>query len=189
VSLSRLARIVAASAVALTSLAACSAINPITTQFEYAASDGLQVRVDGVLGQNLLMVTSAAGEPAMLAGSLTNESAADVSLTIILADGTETVVNVPGQSSVFLGPGQDQELVTGTASAGPGRIELVNFRTDNSGTIAREVPVVDGTLAEYAALLEGIPSPEPSPSPSPSVTPTLEPSASPEPTASPEATD
>ena len=80
-----LARI-AAVAVAAVVLAACSAINPITTQDKYQSSDGATVPIgDTARGINLLVVTTAVGEPAVLTGSIRNDAAEDLDLFALRA--------------------------------------------------------------------------------------------------------
>lgn len=142
-------------AVALTG---CSAINPITTQFDYAASDGAQVAVGDVFAHNLLAITAAEGEPVMLSGSVSNGGGEDVTLDISLDGTTSTQVAVPAGGTVFLGSGEGQALVTATATAQPGLLTTVVFVSEAEGSITRQIPTVDGTLSEYAALLEDIPA-------------------------------
>lgn len=183
-SLTRLARMVAVSTVALMSLAACSAISPITTQFQYSASDGLPVDLGVVQGHNLLLVTEGAGQPAILLGSFTNAGDQDVRVTISLSADEAQQVWVPAGGLKLLIPEEEITRVSGIATAAPGLVAPVAFTTDSVGTITLQVPVMDGTLPEYRDLIDAIPSPEPSPTPSPSPEPSASPS--PEPSVSPE---
>ena len=163
-----LARI-AAVAVAAVVLAACSAINPITTQDKYQSSDGATVPIgDTARGINLLVVTTAVGEPAVLTGSIRNDAAEDLEVVISI-DGTNQVkVAVPAASTIQLGTGEGQQLVVGTAPVAPGLIAEVFFATADLGSFQAPVPVVDGTHDPYKDTVDSIPgvtSPAPSASP------------------------
>jgi hypothetical protein len=160
---------VAAVAVAAIALSACSAINPITTQKHYQASDGVQVTItDDVRAINLLVMTTAKDAPAVLTGSLYNSGSEDVTITLSI-DGTIAVnVDVPADATVQLGTGDDQSLVQGASPAAPGGLADVWFGNAEVGSFQEEVPVVDGTLAPYQDIIDTIPAlPSPSASPSP----------------------
>lgn len=168
-----LARI-AVVAIAAVTLAACSAINPITTSEDYQASDGVTVPIgDSTKGINLLVVTTAKDAPAVLTGSLHNSSTEDVTVTLSIDGAIATNVTVPGRSTVSLGTGEGQQLVQGASPAAPGGLAPVWFATEIDGSQQSDVPVVDGTLAEYQSIVDSIP-PLPEPSATPSPTPTEE---------------
>lgn len=172
-----LARVVAV-AVAVVALSACSAINPITTNKEYQASDGIRVDLgEDVEGINMLVVTTAKDAPAVLTGSIHNASAEAVTVTLSI-DGTIAAnVEVAPNSTAVVGTGEGQTLVQGVSPAAPGGLAPVWFGTEELGATQVQVPVVDGTLAPYDQIVDSIPplpaaSPSASPSPSPSVSPT-----------------
>lgn len=181
----RLARLATVAAIAVASVTACSAINPITTQFQYSASDGLPVDLGEVQGHNLLLVAEGEGEPAILLGSFTNAGIEDITVTIAFATGEERELLVPAGGLVLLIPDDEDTRVTGTATAAPGLAAPMVFTAESAGAVPLQVPVMDGTLPEYRQLIDLIPSPEPSPEPSPSVSPSPDPSASPEPSPAP----
>lgn len=138
--------------VALT-LAGCSYVNPITTQQNYAPSDGFQAQLGDVAGLNLLVVTTAEGEDAVLIGTLVNEGGEDATVELSFdAGATFTDVDVAAGASVPLGP--EGELVEGTALAAPGRLTTLQLGSGGTAAVQVDVPVVDGTLDEYAAILE-----------------------------------
>lgn len=144
----------AASALTFAALAGCSAINPITTKLAYDPSDGVSVEVGGVTGYNLMVVTTGAGEPATLLGSLRNPSGEDVEVAASI-DGTAIVtVTVPAGGTVKLGGDEDDAAVTGTSPVAPGHLAEVTFQTPEAGQVKESVPVLDGTLPEYAHELE-----------------------------------
>jgi hypothetical protein len=140
-------------AIAGIALAGCSAVNPITTTLHYAASDGLQVQIGDARGLNLLVVTTAAGAPAVLTGSVYNPDSTELTLTISIDGKTTTNVTVPAGMTTQLGPEAGQVLVTGAAPVAPGLIAQITISSSVSGSFATPVPVVDGTLPQYQKVL------------------------------------
>jgi hypothetical protein len=149
---------IAALVLAGVALTGCAVLSPITTQEEYAASDGLMVELGPVQGLNLLVVTSAAGEPGVLIGSLSNTSPTeDVAVEVILGDSGVVTIEIPAASVVQLGVlGENQVAVVGTSAQAPGGIDNVRFSTAQTGSLSSPVPVVDGTLPEYASTLDAL---------------------------------
>jgi len=162
---------IAALAVVAIALTGCSAINPITTDRQYAPSDGIDVPIgDSAKAINLLVVTTAKDAPAVLTGSLYNEAHEDVVVTLSI-DGTIAAnVTVPADAAVQLGTGDHQTLVQGASPAAPGGMAPVWIGTEDTGALQVDVPIVDGTFAEYQGIVDSIP-------PLPSATPSPEPSA------------
>lgn len=150
-------RIAAVAAAALL-MAGCSTINPITTTQEYEPSDGFSVDIgDNAEASNLLVITSGVGEPAILTGSVYNGNTEDLDVSFSVDGETFTDITVPGNGTAILGP--DNEVVTGTATAAPGMIAEVLVNSEFTGQFTTPVPVMDGTLPEYAPVLEAIPAP------------------------------
>ena len=145
------ARLVSVAAIAVVA-AGCSAINPIITQEEYDASDGVSVEIGDVRGLNLLVITEAEGAPASLIGAFTNPGDEAVEVAVSLDGETIAMVEVPARGTVRLGAEGDTQ-VTGTSTAAPGRSHEITLQTDAAGQIVEEVPVFDGTLPEYAGEL------------------------------------
>ncbi|MGC4174435.1 hypothetical protein [Demequina sp.] len=166
-------------AVAVAALSACSAINPITSQNEYQASDGFTVDLgDDARVINVLVMTTAKDAPAVMTGSIYNGGTEELEVTLSIDGTLATNVEVPAKSTVVLGTGEGQELVQGASPAAPGGLATVWFGTEDAGAIEAQVPVVDGTIDPYQNVIDSIPPlPEPSASPEPSTSP--EPSASP----------
>lgn len=146
-------------AVAL-AVAGCS---PITTQQPYNASDGVRAELgEQISADNLLIVTSGEGEPGVLLGGLSNRSdaAADVTLTI----GTESIdVSLePGQTTLLGAPNAPtsptlavRDVEIAAVPAAPGATTEVELSTPESGAVTVPVPVLDGTLSQYASLIPG----------------------------------
>lgn len=150
------ASIAAVAVVSAAALTGCSAVNPITTQMQYDASDGISVEVGDVTAYNLLVLTPGAGETGILIGTLQNTGSEDVSLSVSL-DGSEIVtVDVPAGGTVKLGGDQGETAVTGTVAATPGLVTDVTFQSDAAGQSVESLPVLDGTLPEYEHELSKI---------------------------------
>jgi hypothetical protein len=164
------ARVAVVVAVAV-ALSACSAINPITTQKEYQASDGIDVALnDNAEVINLLVVTTAKGAPAVLTGSVYNGGVEDLTVTLSIDGTLAQNVKVAPKSTVKLGTGEGEELVQGASPAAPGGLAPVWIGTEELGATQAQTPVVDGTLAPYNQIVDSIPplpveTPTPSPSP------------------------
>ncbi|WP_084075160.1 hypothetical protein [Demequina sp. NBRC 110052] len=148
------ARIVASAVLAL-ALTGCSFAADITTSDPYAASDGIQVDLDGVKAENLLVISSAEGEPAALIGSFINTSSEDATLTVTLGS-DQTAFEVAAGEVVALGTGEGQTEVVGTSPAAPGLIAQITIDAPRTGAQSVDVPVMDGTLEEYAPILDSL---------------------------------
>ena len=144
---------VAGLAAALT-LTGCSATNDITSEQEYNSSDGVGARVGDIKAINFLIVSAASGEPGALLGALENKGTDDETVTVTLGtDGHE--VDVPAGQTVLLGaPGgssnENEEIIFDTVPVPPGAVAKVVVATESAGSVELDVPVVDGSLPEYA---------------------------------------
>ncbi|WP_084079088.1 hypothetical protein [Demequina sp. NBRC 110057] len=146
----------AAASLAAVALAGCSYVNPITTHKNYSASDGTQLVVGDVSALNLILITEDSGSPATLIGTLVNDTDEDIALDISIDGETTTSVTLEADSTVKLGPEGDDTEVSGTATAAPGHIVDVAFVANTTDVESVEVPVLDGTLPEYAETLAAI---------------------------------
>ncbi|QHT58034.1 hypothetical protein GXP71_19395 [Cellulomonas sp. H30R-01] len=181
----RLLAIAGATAAAL-ALAGCSATNPITTQDEYAASDGVRVTVGEIRGDNLMVLSDGDGAPGVLHGGLVNDGSEDERVTFTFEGSEPTTVDVPAGATVLLDgtDGDDRaDVRLAAVETIPGGLVSLTLGTDTWGASTFDVPVLDGTLPEYAGLV-----PTPTPTATPTPTPTATETASAEPTPSPTAT-
>jgi hypothetical protein len=158
----RAAALAAGVAVVGLALAGCSATNQITTENPYSASDGVRVVVGDVRGSNLLVISSAKGEPGTLIGGLVNDGDEPRTVTVAAGDDS-TDVELGPKETVLLGGGDVPE--DGTAdvlfeavSVPPGAVLQVTISTPEDGSVTANVPVLDGSLPEYATL---VPTPSP----------------------------
>ena len=135
----------AAAALSLAVAAGLAACSPLTTDRPYAASDGVRVVVgEGVHVENLLVLTSAEGAPGALQGGLVNDGASDVTIAI------DTLrFDVPARTTVLLGGDSGEEATLAAVAAAPGDVLRLAVGTPDDATEV-PVPVLDGTLSEYA---------------------------------------
>lgn len=174
------ARPVVVGAVALVAaavLSGCSATNEITTEMAYAASDGVRATLGDLTAENLMLVAAAADSPAALQGALTNRG--DDNLVVMLElDGSSERVSVTAGETVLLGGANGEEVVLDTPGA-PGSTVEMTLSTTDAGEITVPVPVLDGTLPEYADLVPEevvvIPEPEVTEPAEPAATESAEP--------------
>lgn len=151
------ARVAALAVLGVLALAGCSFVNPIITQKPYAPADGLQAQIGEVHASNLIIVTTAEGDPGSLVGSLYNagDTAADI---VFSFDGSSfNSVTVPATSLVSLSIDGDATVVQPTP-ANPGRIANVTIQSDATGYMTTPVPVVDDSQAEFIPEFESLAS-------------------------------
>ncbi len=147
------------------SLAGCSSMSPITSLHPYSPSDGVRVSIGSDLtGENLLVVTTAKGEPGALIGALTNKGADDESVTLAADGASDAMVEVPAGTTVLFGSKADAPLELDKVSVAPGAVLPVTISTPSAGIEHLSLPVLDGTLPQYASL---VPTPTPTLSPTP----------------------
>ena len=142
-------------------LAGCSATNPITTAVDYEASDGAGTTLGDVRVLNMLVVTEDLGAPGVLSGALANGSGEDEDVTLAVGDAAPVRVTVPAQGTVLIGAAQAPQRYTAVdvplaeVDARPGGMTTLTIATGSNGTVDLQIPVLDGALPEYAALLPG----------------------------------
>ena len=150
----KLVRIAAATAL-VAALTGCSATNPILTQHVYAASDGARITLgESIEAENFLVLTDEAGAPGALIGALTNRGSQDTVVTIEIAGaGRHEVPVAAGDSVRFTG---EDILRFDAVDVPPGDNAPITLSTGADGAKSVTVPVLDGTLPEYAEVLAGL---------------------------------
>ena len=142
-------------------LTACS---PITTQEPYAPSDGVQVELESqITGQNLMILTAAAGEPGVLLGALTNNTESATSVTVEVGSTLVTLPISARQTMLLSAPDAVPtatlgvvDVVLAAVEDPPGSVADVRVSTPESGSVTVAVPVLDGTLDPYDDVLRDI---------------------------------
>ena len=140
-------------ALALT-VAALAACSPITTSNPYAPSDGVRVDVSGaVTGENVLIVSEAEGSAGAVHGALTNRTEEARAVTVSLDGAALTIVQLEAGETVTIGSEDGPQIEIDAVPAPPGALTDLDFSTAEEGSVTVGVPVLDGTLPEYADLL------------------------------------
>lgn len=135
-------------------LAGCSVTNPMTTQNNYDASDGVSVELGDLTLRNLLVLTSAEGAPGTVLGALTNDGSDAARVSIAVAgEQAGRPVPVDGRATVVVGPESEATVDVDAVPAAPGDFLELEISSDLGGTSTVQVPVLDGTLPEYADLV------------------------------------
>ena len=161
---------------ALPVLAGCGA-SPVGTGTPDNLSDGVSASVGAIQARNLLLVGSAAGQPALVSGVLLNDTGAAITVSLSTGEAQAVSVDVPAGSSVLLGASTSDPAATpvvGVASnavvqfeslAQPaGALAPLRLSTPGGGTTTVQVPVLPATL-QYATI-----TPNPGAAPTPAVT-------------------
>lgn len=152
-----------ASAVALAaglalSATGCSLIAPVATQKPYAPSDGVDVTVDGADVRNLMLIADESAENFNVVFSGVNTGPGDIPLTINFIDATDATASAefllgPG-STLFGEPeGEEPPQLVPLSDVAPGDTVTAFFQVPGADEVEYEVPVLDGTLAEYEAYV------------------------------------
>ena len=150
---------VAGLAVAVT-LTGCSQTNQITTEKEYNSSDGVGGRVGHIRAINMLVVSEAKGDPGTLLGALQNTGTDDENVALTIGDDSQHVLVPADQTVLISAPGgnsdEDENLVFDPIDVPPGAVIDLKVETKDAGSLTLQVPVLDGSLPEYA---DSVPSP------------------------------
>jgi hypothetical protein len=140
--------------VVVAGVAATAACSPIETDRPYSPSDGLRVDLtDELRGLNLLVVSEDEGEPGALLGAFANDSAADVAFEIAPEDGAPLLIPVGAGETVYLGGDDGFDAQFGRVDAEPGGVLPVTVSVSTGEQATLSLPVLDGTLGEYAPYL------------------------------------
>lgn len=158
-------------------LTACNYISPQRTADMYAASDGVHVTAGQIQVRNAMLLTD--GEDtskASLLASIVNHTNEAASITISIEGGASAEVELPKNESIVKVGTTDGEMIELTgAEFKPGQTIKMTFTPNEGETASIDVPVLDGTLAEYSTLVPTTAaSPSPSASPAATETPATE---------------
>lgn len=132
----------------------CSLIAVQGTAVPYAPSDGIDVNADAVEVRNLMLIISEDAGALNTVFTAVNSSSTPqkLSMTIVTSTNAQTVhtfVIEPGTSK-FGDPSSELDLaISEDPAARAGALATVYFQSGTSSEVRREVPILDGTLAEY----------------------------------------
>jgi len=137
------------------SLSACSLAASITTSNAYEPSDGIGLELGDVSTANFLLVSSGAGEPAALVGTLFNKGDEPARVFITIGGETTDIVVAP-HAVVTLGVGEGERSVLTTSPVAAGGIAELSVQVEGVAPVTSPLPVLDGTLEEYRPVLEAL---------------------------------
>lgn len=155
----KIKQITAFIAIALTAIAlsGCSLNRDVESLRPYAPSDGVLADVQALKARNLLFIKGDS-ERAVLIGSFVNSTAEPVTATIqvITAAGErlEVSFDVAANSKFDLGYNGTNPLAVPISEA-PGSLHSI-FLSAGADPITLQVPVMDGSLAEYRPFVEAL---------------------------------
>lgn len=139
----------------LLSLTGCGYTNPQQTTLQYTASDGIHADVGPVQLRNILIVASDENQPGRVIGAIYNSASEDITVSLNGAGGARAEVDVKMNSSTLLNESTDPVTLS-TAGGIPGSLVDITFTEDGTNTNQTiKVPVLNGTLPEYAPYLPG----------------------------------
>lgn len=159
----RLLALTAGAAVAGVVLAGCSATNPMTTENQYSASDGVRFTLGEVRGTNLLVLSEGKGAIGRLEGALVNDGDEDQVVTLTFGDADPTTLPLGPRETLLLDGSEEDghaNVVITAVEVAPGAVAPLTVKTGTGGSITLDVPVLDGSLPEYASA---VPTPAPTP--------------------------
>lgn len=171
----KLAMATAALGIGLLSVSGCGYINPQQTSVQYSASDGTRTDLGPVQLRNMMIVSDGENKPGRVLGAVYNTSSNDVTLTINGASGSQTQVPVKKNSYVLLNDSTDSATLS-TTGGKPGSLVEVTLSESATNMKAKfNMPVLDGTIADYKKY---IPTPTPTATSSSSASSSASPSSS-----------
>lgn len=134
--------------------AGCSATNPLATTIEYAPSDGVEGRSGDLTLTSVLIVTDEEGAPGNLIARAVNDGNDPIGMVLSGSDEAEFEysLDVAPNDTVDIGP-EGQQVLIDSVDAVPGALVPVTATIDGGEPIELTVPVLDGTLEEYADLV------------------------------------
>lgn len=145
---------VAVAALVLLGTSACNFVAPQATTDSYAPSDGTQATVGDVKVLNALLITEDGAEASLVA-NVVNPTDSRVQLKLQYESGSEDVdkkFTVGAGEMQQLG-GDGMELTLQDIDAKPGDLFPIYLQYGDAEGKQLMVPVLDGTLPEYEALL------------------------------------
>lgn len=172
----RIATSIALAAALAATLVGCSYVTPQASLQPYEPSDGVSASVGDIDVRNA-MILSEDGISGNLVLHAINNGSKDVELTVqyaVAGTKTDITIDVPGDGTADVGYGDDGQVFMNGILEKPGGLLALYFQYGDEIGHQVEVPVLDGSLPQYADLL-----------PTPTPAPTIPPAATPAPTETP----
>ena len=159
----RIAIALAATAITL-GLSACSLTGNVASLDPYSPSDGQQIDLESVKARNFIYLVGDSGR-GFLIGSLVSTSPTDMRVKLQYVDPdtdvrTDVFFDVPAGSKVDFGYNGNPALELPVVEV-PGQTAKFFLLESESISGIIQVPVLDGTLAEYQMLIEQLEAQQP----------------------------
>lgn len=152
----RFAPIFVASALTATALTGCAFTAEIANLQPYDPSDGVAITMDDVAVRNALLITGDGAE-ANLVMTVVNTTGENVDLRVQYgpSDARQTdIIALPAEPELFqVGSDPANQLIISDEGIIAGSLFPVYFQHGDAQGEIIEVPVLDGTLAEYELLV------------------------------------
>lgn len=150
----RIASSVALAAALALGATGCSLIAPQGTTEPYAPSDGRDVSTEKVDVRNIMLIADETGENFNVVFSAVNRSGSEQELTINFVGEGSTKASaefeVPTGNTRFGNPDDEHApVLVSLPGVTPGATVRAYFQTAGTPEVEYEIPVLDGTLAEY----------------------------------------
>lgn len=155
---------VAIASTVLLGTTACSFISPIATMKIYTPADGTDANFGQVAARNIFILVSPSGQTALF-GSFVNTSDSQQALSFEIG-GQSYSLNLNAGEKLDIGFNGKNALPLGGLVAKAGSLVDVTFKS-GSDSLAKTLPVLDGTFSQYAPLVNsmGVIAPAPTPTP------------------------
>ncbi|MGO2110212.1 MAG: hypothetical protein ACTH31_01200 [Pseudoclavibacter sp.] len=153
-------------------LAGCNLISSQATMIQYSASDGVHVTVGDLEFRNvMILVNGDEGQTSTLGsfvGAIVNHAGESGTVTVDAEGVTGQIALDPSSSITKFGYDDGQQVLLSGAPLDVGATVEVTFTNPGGESTVFDVPVLDGTLAEYATLIpqkpaETAPATQPAP--------------------------
>ncbi len=138
-------------------LSGCSATNPITTQNNYEASDGVHAQVGDLRVLNLIVLSAGDGESGTLVGAVANDGD-DTRVGLVVGGAEAGELRVRSGETVLLGTEDGEQVEVDAVAEAAGAFVDVTI-TSGAGSTTVPVPVLDGSLPEYEEYAPAPPEP------------------------------
>lgn len=150
----RIASSIAIAAALALGATGCSLIAPQGTLKPYAPSDGVDVNVSGIDVRNIMLIADESGENFNVVFGSVNLTEAEQELAIsFTSEGTQKAraeFTIPTGNTLFGNPaGEEAPVLVTIPGAVPGATVDAYFQKAGAEEVKYEIPVLDGTLAEY----------------------------------------
>lgn len=131
----------------------CSMVAPQATTISYSPSDGVNVPSSGPLVvRNALIVADEDGASGNFLAAIVNDTDDAATLNIGVGSDHQTV-RVPARTTVSLGMDGVDPLLLEDLDSKPGTDVEVSFQSGDGEGVATAIPVLDGTLPQYAPFV------------------------------------